>query len=71
MGIGESTSGQSQSFRLDLSGRVKVVSVNSLGEPTLLVLSVGQARLVLDGKDQTLDLEGVDQIGRASCRERV
>ncbi|MEW6757529.1 MAG: hypothetical protein AB1347_04850, partial [Acidobacteriota bacterium] len=37
-----------------------VVSVNSLGEPTLLVLSVGQARLVLDGKDQTLDLEGVD-----------
>lgn len=60
MGIGESTSGQSQSFRLDLSGQVKAVSVNPQGEPTLLVLSVAKAQLSLDGKDHPLDLNGVD-----------
>jgi len=60
MGVGESTSGQSQSFRLDLSGIAKVVSVNGLGEPTLLVLSVAKARLLLDGEEKALDLDGAE-----------
>lgn len=60
MGIGESTSGQSQNFRLDLSGTVKVVSVNGLGEPTLLVLSVAKGHLLLDGEEKVLDLDGAE-----------
>lgn len=59
-GIGESTSGQSQEFGLDLSGTVKVVSVDSMGQPTLLVLSVAKARLLLDGEEMALGLDGAD-----------
>ena len=60
MGIGQGSGGGSSDAALTLSGSVRVLRVNAIGEPMMFLLSVDKASLVNDKKDVPLDMAGAE-----------
>ena len=60
MGIGEGSQGGSQEMAAALAGTVRVIDVNAVGDPTMMIFHVDKADLTQDKKATALKITGAD-----------